>query len=106
MWRNIEGHSSEVDLPVGVDARDDEEDARALGTPFEQTTQAEDDRSLVLLNNLRRDTAGQGTVGFTHQPFFKTPEGIRLMIRPGLSRVTQSNTSSDIFRESAGGWLS
>jgi len=29
--RDIEGHGPEVDLPVGVDAGDDEEDAGTLG---------------------------------------------------------------------------
>lgn len=54
MRRHIEGHSSKVDLPVGVDARDDEEDTGTLGASLEETTEAEDDRSLVLLHHLQK----------------------------------------------------
>lgn len=32
LWRHVEWHGSEIDLPVGVDARDHEEDTWSLGT--------------------------------------------------------------------------
>ena len=50
--RDIERDRPEVDLPVGVDARDDEEDPGALGAALAQTTEAEDDGTLVLLDHL------------------------------------------------------
>ena len=35
LWGDVEGDRPEVDLLVAVDARDDEEDAGALGAPCE-----------------------------------------------------------------------
>ncbi len=52
MGRDVEGHRPEVDLPVRVDAGDDEEDAGPLGAALAQATQAEDDGTLVLLDHL------------------------------------------------------
>ena len=58
LWRHVEGYRPEVDLPVGVDARDDEEDSGALGATLAQATEPENDRSLVLLNNLQKISPG------------------------------------------------
>lgn len=54
LWRDVKRDCPEVDLPVGVDARDDEEDAGALGAALAQATEAENDGTLVLLNNLEK----------------------------------------------------
>jgi hypothetical protein len=51
--RDIEGHGPEVDLPVGVDAGDDEEDAGTLGSALAQSTQSKDDGTFVFLDNLK-----------------------------------------------------
>ena len=53
LWWYVEGHRPEIDLPVGVDARDDEEDTRPLCAALEQATEPEYHRSLVLLNDLQ-----------------------------------------------------
>jgi hypothetical protein len=55
LGRHVEGDRPEVDLPVGVDARDDEEDAGTLGAAFAQPAEAEDDGTLVLLDNLEQE---------------------------------------------------
>ncbi len=52
LWRDVERDRPEVHLPVGVDARDDEENSRTFGATFAQTTQTKYDRSLVFLDNL------------------------------------------------------
>ena len=51
--RDVKGDCPEVDLAIGVDARDDEEDARPLGAALAQPAQPEDHRPLVLLDNLK-----------------------------------------------------
>ena len=42
-----------VDLLVGVDTREDEEDPGPPGSSYQKTTQSEDDGSLVLLANMK-----------------------------------------------------
>ena len=49
LWRNIKANCSQVHLPVVVQARDHEEDARPLGTPGSQAAKPEYDRALILL---------------------------------------------------------
>ena len=50
---NIEGNGTQVNLAVRVDARDDEEYSGSTGATFEQTTQTEDNRTLIFLNHLQ-----------------------------------------------------
>ncbi len=54
MRRDIEGHGPEVDLPVGVNAGYDEEDAGTLGPALAQTTQSKDDGTFIFLDNLKK----------------------------------------------------
>ena len=54
LWRDIERHGSEVHASVAVDAGNDGEDPGPLGPTLPEATQAEDDRSLVLGNNLEK----------------------------------------------------
>ncbi len=49
---HVKGDCPEVDLPVRVDARDDEEDAGTLGAALAQPTQSEYHRTLILLHHL------------------------------------------------------
>ena len=49
LWRNIIGLCPHVYLLKHVHAGDDEEDARTSGSTCQETTKAEDDRSLIFL---------------------------------------------------------
>ena len=68
--RNVEGHGSEVDLLVGVDARHHEEEAGAFGASGPQPTQAKDNRSLVFLNHLlEKQKTFLASLSFTFKHF-------------------------------------
>ena len=49
---NIKGNCSEIHFFVCVDTGHDEEETRAFGAPRSQATKAENNSSLVLLDNL------------------------------------------------------
>lgn len=49
---DVERDGTKINFAVSIDARNDEEDAGTSGSAFEQTTQAENNGSLVLLNHL------------------------------------------------------
>ena len=59
--------SPHVNLLVDVDTRDDKEDAGSPGSTGEKTTQPEDDRSLVLLDDLDGHEEGEGQGGHDDQ---------------------------------------
>ena len=50
--RHVEGDRPQINLAVGVNAGNDEEDAGPLGSPLQQSPQSEDDCPFVLLDNL------------------------------------------------------
>lgn len=52
LWGHIKRHRPEVNLAIGVDARNHEENSGTSGTAFEEPTKPEYDNSLVLLHNL------------------------------------------------------
>ena len=51
--RNIKSHSSKIHFLVRVNARNDEEDARTLGSSLDQAPQPEYDCSLIFLDYLQ-----------------------------------------------------
>ena len=53
-------HDTRPHLAVTVHARQDEEDTRTSGPSFEKTTQSEDHRSFILLDNFDRDEEAEG----------------------------------------------
>ena len=60
MWRDVKADRPEIHLLVSINTRHDEEEAGTLGSPSSQSTQAEDDRPLVLLDHLDAHTEGDG----------------------------------------------
>ena len=58
LWRDIEADSPEIHLLVSIDARHHEEQSGTLRSPGSQSSQAEDDRPLVLLDHLDAHTEG------------------------------------------------
>ena len=54
LGRNIECSSSEVDLPKGINARNNKPETGALGASFLNPAKSEDDGSLVFINSLER----------------------------------------------------
>ncbi len=53
LWRNVKRHCSKVHFLVRVYAGHDEEQSGSLGAARSESTQSEDDGSLVLLNDLQ-----------------------------------------------------
>ena len=58
LWRDVKADRPEIHLLVSINTRHDEEEAGTLGSPSSQSTQAEDDRPLVLLDHLDAHTEG------------------------------------------------
>ena len=56
--RDIERYCPQVDLPVCVDAGDDEEYPWPFCSTLSETTETEDDGTLVLLDNLEKGEKG------------------------------------------------
>ena len=73
---NVEGERPHVDLLVGVDAGDDEEDPGAPGPAAEQSTESEDDDTFVFLNHLLETEKGQCSYS-TRRTFQSQPIGTK-----------------------------
>ena len=60
LWWDLILPTPHVDLLVGVDTGNDEEDSRPPGSSCQQSAQSEDDGSLVLLDHLDGEEEGEG----------------------------------------------
>ena len=58
--RNIVCRSPHVNLLIHIEARDDEEHTRAPRSTLDESAEAEDDGSLVLLHHLHHEEHGEG----------------------------------------------
>ena len=67
LGRHIKGDRPEVNLLVGVNAGDDEEDAWTLCTSRPESAKPEDDCSFILLHHLDTETEGYGEGDHHHQ---------------------------------------
>ena len=89
LWGNVEGQCPHVDLLVAVDAGHDEEDPWAASAPTQEAAKAEDDDTLVLLNNLRwvKGEGGRGTGGSRISPAAMKPIHSILLVHADLDDV-------------------
>ena len=60
LWRNLVCVCPEVHFLVHIHTGNHEEDARAPGSSWQESAQAEDDRSLILLDNLHHEEEREG----------------------------------------------
>ena len=60
LWRDVKADRPEIHFLVSINTRHDEEETGTLGSTSPQSTQAEDDRPLVLLDHLDAHTEGDG----------------------------------------------
>ena len=72
LWWHVKGLCPHVNLLINVNTRDDKEDPRTTSTSREQEAEAEDDRTLILLeasregyhlDNLHHKEEGEGEGG-------------------------------------------
>lgn len=54
LWWNIKGNSTKINFRVSVDTWYNKKNTRSTGSASDETTEPEDDRTLVLLDNLSR----------------------------------------------------